>query len=103
MLTNKDNRIPAKYFDFSNVFSLDLAAELLEHTRINDHFINLLYDKQSFYDPIYSLGLVELEMLKTYIKANLARGFIRPSKSLSGVPILFAQKKNGSFYICVDY
>ena len=42
-------------------------------------------------------------MLKTYIKANLASGFIRPSKSPAGALILFVRKKNGSLCLCVDY
>ena len=88
-LIREKTGIPTKYSDFSNVFSSHSAAELLEHIGIYDHPINLLDDKQLPYSPIYSLGLVELEMLKTYIKANLANGFIRPSKSTAGAPILF--------------
>ena len=42
-------------------------------------------------------------MLKTYIKANLTSGFIRPSKSPAGAPILFIQKKDGSLRLYVDY
>ena len=102
-LTSKETRIPTEYFDLSNVFSSDSAAELPEHTRINDHPIDLLDDKQPPYGPIYSLGPVELEMLKTYIKANLASSFIRSSKSPAGAPILFVRKKNGSLRLCVDY
>ena len=89
-LTSEETRIHAEYSNFSNVFSSDSVAELPEHTGINNHSINLLDDKQLRYGPIYSLGLVELEMLKTYIKVNLASGFIRASKSLAGAPILFA-------------
>ena len=55
------------------------------------------------YSLIYSLGLVDLETLKIYIKANLASQFIKPSKSPSGAPILFVQKKDGSFRLCIDY
>ena len=102
-LTSEETRIPAEYSNFSNVFSSDSAAELPEHTGINDHPIDLLDNKQLPYGPIYSLGPVKLEMLKTYIKANLASGFIRPSKSLAGAPILFVQKKNISLRLCVDY
>ena len=80
LLISEKTGIPAEYSDFSNVFSSNSAAELLEHTRINNHPINLLDDKQLPYDLIYSLRLVELETLKTYIKANLASGLIRPSK-----------------------
>ena len=93
LLTSKETGILAEYSNFSNVFSLDFAAELPEHTGINDYPINLPNDKQPPYSPIYSLGPVELEMLKTYIKANLASGFIRASKSPVYTLILFVQKK----------
>ena len=102
-LTSNETGIPAKYSDFFNVFSSDFVAELPEYTGINDHFINLLDNKQPPYRPIYSLGLVELEILKTYIEANLASGFIRPSKFPASTLILFVQKKNGSFCLCRNY
>ena len=102
-LTSEETGIPAEYSDFSNVFSSDSPAELPEYTGINDHPINLLDNKQPPYGPIYSLRPVELETLKTYIKANLASGFIRPSKSPAGALILFVRKKNGSLRLCVDY
>lgn len=41
--------IPSKYADFANVFFPDLAAELLEHTEINNHAIKLIDSKQSPY------------------------------------------------------
>ena len=44
-----------------------------------------------------------METLKTYIKTNLANGFIRPSKSPAGAPILFDRKPDGSLRLCVDY
>ena len=75
----------------------------MEHTRINDYPINLLDDKQPLYGLIYSLGPVKLETLKTYIKANLASGFIRPSKFPAGTLILFVQEKNSSLHLYVDY
>ena len=86
---SKETRILTEYFDFSNIFFLDSAVELPEHNGINNHPIDLLDDKQLLYSPIYSLGPVELKMLKTYIKANLASGFIRPSKSPANISILF--------------
>ena len=88
-LISKKNGIFAKYSDFSDVFSPDSAAELPEHIGINNNPINLLDDKQPPYGAIYNLEPVELETLKTYIEANLASGFIRPSKSPAGTPILF--------------
>ena len=96
--------VPAEYSDFADVFSPDLASELPEHTGINDHAIELVEGcQQPPYGPIYSLGPVELETLKAYIETNLANGFIRPSKSPAGAPILFDQKSDGSFQLCVDY
>ncbi len=60
-------------------------------------------DWQPPYGPIYSLGPVELETLKAYIKNNLASGFIWFSKSPAGAPILFDNKPDGSLRLCVDY
>ena len=37
------------------------------------------------------------------MKTNLANGVIRPSKSPAGALILFIQKKDGSFWLCVNY
>ena len=77
--------------------------ELPEHTKINDHRINLLNNKQPPYSLIYSLGPVKQKTLKTYIKANLASGFIKSSKSPADAPILFVRKKNSSLPLCIDY
>ena len=96
-------KVPNEYSDFADVFSPDLAFELPEHTRINDHAIKLVEGQQPPYKPIYSPGPVELETLKAYIDTNLANGFIRLSKSPAGAPILFNRKSDGSLWLCVDY
>ena len=96
-------KVFAKYSDFADIFSPDLASELLEYIGINDHAIELVKGQQPLYGPIYSLGPVELETLKAYIETNLANGFIRPSKLPAGAPILFDQKSDSSFRLCVDY
>ena len=85
-------KVSAKYSDFVDVFSPDLASEPLKHTGINDHAIKLINGQQPPYGPIYSLKLVELETLKAYIETNLANGFIKPSKSSAGTPILFDRR-----------
>lgn len=99
-LLTKEITVPDEY---SDVFSKDSAAELPKYTSINDHAINLEEGKQPPYRPIYSLGPLELETLKTYIETNLANGFIRPSKSPSRAPILFVRKSDRSLWLCVDY
>ena len=96
-------KVPTEYLDFADIFSLDLATELSKHTEINTHAIDLEENKQPPYGPIYSLGPVEIETLKTYIKTNLANNFIPPSKSPADAPILFDKKPNGSLCLCVNY
>ena len=69
-------KVSTKYSDYSNVFLVENAIELLENTGINEHTIKLEKGKHPFFRPIYSLRLVELKILKIYIKTNLANGFI---------------------------
>ena len=95
--------ILVEYSDFADVFSPDLVSELFKHTKINDHAIELVNSQQLLYRPIYSLGLIELETLKAYIETILTNSFIRASKSLTGAPILFDQKSDSSFRLCVNY
>ena len=70
---------------------------------INDHAIELIDNQLPFYGPIYSQNSVKLEILKAYIKNNLANNFIRSSKSPIKTPILFDKKPYGSLQLCVNY
>ena len=45
----------------------------------------------------------ELKELKDQLKDLLDKGFIRPSASPWGVPVLFVRKKDGSLRMCIDY
>ena len=103
LLIAKKVTVPAEYSDFANIFLKKSAEVLPERTKINEHAIKLEDEKQPPYGPIYSLGPVELETLKTYIKINLANGFIRPLKFPAGAAILFICKPNSSLRLCVDY
>ena len=78
-----------EYSNYNNIFSAKNAMKFLEYIKMNDHIIKLEKSKQLFFNPIYSLELVKLEILKTYIKTNLANGFIWPFKSLVEILILF--------------
>ena len=79
----------AEYSNYSDVFSAKNVAELSKNTGMNKHTIELKDGKQLPFGPIYSLGPVELEILKTYIKTILANSFIRLSKSPAGASIFF--------------
>ena len=103
LLLAKKIIIPAKYANFSDVFLKKSAKVLQEHIGINKNAVELEDGKQPPYRLIYSLGLIKLETLKTYIQINLANNFIQPSKFLAGVPILFVHKPNGSLRFCINY
>ena len=94
---------PAKYSNYSNVFLVENAAELPENTGINEFTIKVKKCKQLPFGPIYSLGLMELETLKTYIETILANSFIYPSKSPARASILFNKKLNWSLRLYMDY
>ena len=98
----KKVRIPDKYSDFANVFSEKKALVLSERIELNEHTIDLEDGKQPPHGPIYSLGPVELEILKTCIENHLKTKFIRPSKSPADALILFNKKLDGSFCLCMD-
>ncbi len=95
--------VPRKYANFADVFSSKLATEFPEHTGINNHAIKLGDDWLPPYGLFYSLKLVELEILKAYIKNNLASDFIRPSKSPAGARIFFDKKPDGSLRLYMDF
>ena len=104
LLFNKaSTEVLVEYSDYSNVFLMEYVAKLPENTGMNEYTIKLKESKQPLFKPIYSLGPVELETLKIYIEINLANGFIRPSKSPAGAPILFDRKLDGSLRLCIDY
>ena len=96
-------KIPTKYSDFSDVFLEKKALILSKATEMNQHAIELQKGQQPLYGPIYSLGLVEVKTLKTYIKTNLANDFIWPSKLSAGALIFFVGKPDGSLRLYVDY
>jgi hypothetical protein len=45
----------------------------------------------------------QLLELKKQIKELLEKGFIRPSSSPWGAPVIFVEKKDGTQRMCVDY
>ena len=53
--------------------------------------------------PLYKLSLLELAKAKNHIEYMLEHGFIRPSDSPYGAPVLFAPKKDGGLRFYIDY
>ncbi|GJS30689.1 putative reverse transcriptase domain-containing protein [Tanacetum coccineum] len=51
----------------------------------------------------YRLAPSEMKNLSVQLQELLEKGFIRPSSSPWGAPVLFVKKKDGSFRMCIDY
>ncbi|GKF11170.1 hypothetical protein Tco_0049096, partial [Tanacetum coccineum] len=51
----------------------------------------------------YRLDPSEMKELSEKLQELSDKGFIRPSSSPWGAPVLFVKKKDGSFRICIDY
>ena len=95
-------QLPSEYKDYQEMFGEEVVATLPEHQEW-DHKILLEDRKKPTYSPIYALSAKELEALRDYLDENLAKGFIRPSTSPAGYPILFVPKKDGKLRLCVNY
>lgn len=76
---------------------------ILKQINFNEYAIKLKDNKQLYYISIYNLSLVELKILKTYIKTHLKIKFIWLSKSSISAFILFDKRPNNSFYLFIDY
>ncbi|CAD6885025.1 unnamed protein product, partial [Tilletia caries] len=96
------NHVPVEYHDLLDAFSKAKADTLPPH-RSHDHAIDLEPDTIPPFGPIYSLSDLELAALRSWLDEHLSKGFIRPSTSPAGAPILFVKKKDGSLRLCVDY
>ena len=49
------------------------------------------------------MAIVELEELRKQLDDLLAKGWIQPSISPFGAPMIFVKKKDSSLHLCVDY
>ncbi|GKG36670.1 hypothetical protein Tco_0444348, partial [Tanacetum coccineum] len=51
----------------------------------------------------YRLAPLEMQELSSQLRELQDKGFIRPSHSLWGAPVLFVKKKDGALHMCIDY
>ena len=66
-------------------------------------FIELIPGTEPISIPSYRMEPVELKELKAQLEELLSKGFIRPSTSPWGAPVLFVKKKDGHLRLCIDY
>ncbi len=68
-----------------------------------DHAIEVLSGVTPPAKAPYRMSHEELKELKVQLEELLAKGYIKPSKSPYGAPVLFVHKKDGTLRMCVDY
>ena len=76
MLFTEKMQILSKFSDFLDVFLKAKTLMLLKATVLNQYTLELQKSQQSLYGSIYSLDSIDIKMLKTYFKTNLANNFI---------------------------
>ncbi|GJW24692.1 putative reverse transcriptase domain-containing protein [Tanacetum coccineum] len=87
--------------DFPKIFPEDLPG--LPPTRQVEFQIDLLPGVTPVARAPYRLAPSEMKELSEQLKELFDKGFIRPSSSPWGAPVLFVKKKDGSFRMCIDY
>ncbi|GJR94276.1 putative reverse transcriptase domain-containing protein [Tanacetum coccineum] len=87
--------------DFPMVFPEDLPG--LPPTRQVEFQINLILGAAPVARAPYRLAPSEMKELSEQLQELSDNGFIRPSSSPWGAPVLFVKKKDESFRMCIDY
>ncbi|GKC50035.1 putative reverse transcriptase domain-containing protein [Tanacetum coccineum] len=86
---------------FPDVFPDELSG--LPPEREVEFTTELIHGAQPISKDPYRMAPLELKERKDQLQELLERGFIRPSVSPWGVPVLFVKKKDGSMRLCIDY
>ena len=87
--------------EFSDVFPKDLPGIPID--REIEFSIDLLPGTSPISKAPYRMALTELKELKEQLQELLEKGFIRPSASPWGAPVLFMKKKDGTMRLCINY
>jgi hypothetical protein len=87
--------------DFPDVFPEELPG--MPPDREVKFIIDLLPGTAPISKSPYRMSVEELKELKKQLMELQEAGYIRPSSSPWGAPVLFVQKKDGSQWMCVDY
>ncbi|GJW12810.1 putative reverse transcriptase domain-containing protein [Tanacetum coccineum] len=87
--------------DFPKVFPEELPG--LPPTRQVEFQIDLMPGAAPVARAPYRLAPSKMKELSEQLQELSDKGFIRPSSSPWGAPVLFVKKKDGSFWMCIDY
>jgi hypothetical protein len=98
----KNSEVTKLLKEFTDIFPNTLP-ERLPPKRTVDHAIDLVPGTEPPSRPIYKMSYMELDELKKQLVDLLKKGYIKPSVSPFGAPVLFVHKKDGTLRLCVDY
>ncbi|XP_038979924.1 uncharacterized protein LOC120110029, partial [Phoenix dactylifera] len=87
--------------EYPDVFPEDLPS--LPPDREIEFAIDLIPGTTPISKTSYRMAPAEMKELKKQLQDLLNKGFIRPSISPWGAPVLFVKKKDGSMRLCIDY
>ncbi|GJW48709.1 putative reverse transcriptase domain-containing protein [Tanacetum coccineum] len=87
--------------DFKDVFPEDLSR--LPPQQQVEFCIDLVPGATPVAKSPYRLAPSEMQELSGQLQELQDKGFIQPSHSLWGAPVLFVRKKDASLRICIDY
>ncbi|GKD53947.1 putative reverse transcriptase domain-containing protein [Tanacetum coccineum] len=87
--------------EFHGVFLKDLLG--LPPSREVEFRIDLILGAMPVAKSPYRLAPTEMQELSNQLKELQDKGFIRPSSSPWGAPVLFVKKKDDSFHMYIDY
>ena len=95
--------IPPQYRQHATVFSEEESHRLPTH-KTWDHAIDLIPNANTnIRTKVYPMSANEQEELQRFLEENLAKGYIRPSKSPLSSPVFFIKKKDGKLRFVQDY
>ena len=97
----KDIKSIPEVRDFPDIFPEELPG--LPPQRQVEFRIDLVPGATPVAKSPYRLAPTEMQELSSQLNELHQKGFIRPSFSPWGAPVLFVKKKDGSFRMCIDY
>ncbi|GJY35850.1 putative reverse transcriptase domain-containing protein, partial [Tanacetum coccineum] len=126
---SRDPKVVTGTFSLNNSFATVLFDSGANFSFISTEFVSLLNVKPNIASPsyvieiadgkkvevdriirampvaksLYRLAPSEMQELSGQLQELQDKGFIRPSHSTWGAPVLFVKKKDGSFRMCIDY
>ena len=96
-----DLDLPRVVCEYEDVFSDELPG--LPPQRVIDFCIKLHPGTSPISMTPHRMAPVELQELRVHLQELLNKGFIRPSTSPWGAPVLFAKKKDRTLRLYIDY